>query len=89
MPAYSKMNSERDRLLWALQFAKSHAITGLANKDLSWLTDHLGAAVASGNIASAFRSGKSAGYMNRSTVEQTIRITEDGEAHLKTVGQES
>lgn len=89
VPAYSKMKSERDRLLWALQFAKSHAIRGLANKDLSWLTDHLGAGVPSGNIAGAFRSGKSAGYMNRSTVDQTIRITDDGEAYLKTVGQES
>lgn len=86
VPAYSKMKSDRDRLLWALHFAKSHGIRGLANKDLAWLTDHLGAGVPSGHIAGAFRSGKSAGYMNRSTVDQTIRITEDGEAHLKTVG---
>jgi hypothetical protein len=86
VPAYSKMKSDRDRLLWALHFAKSHAIKGLANKDLSWLTDHLGAGVPSGHVAGAFRSGKSAGYMNRSTVDQTIRITEDGEVYLKTVG---
>jgi hypothetical protein len=89
VPAYSKMKSERDRLLWALQFARSHAIRGLANKDLSWLTDHLGAGVPSGHIAGAFRSGKSAGYMNRSTVDQSIRITDDGEAYLKTSGLES
>jgi hypothetical protein len=86
VPAYSKMKSDKDRLLWGLHFAKSQGIRGLANKDLSWLTDHLGAGVPSGNIAGAFRSGKSAGYMNRSTVDQTIRITEDGEAYLKTVG---
>lgn len=86
VPAYSKMKSDKDRLLWALQFAKFHGIRGLTNKDLSWLTDHLGAGVPSGNIAGAFRGGKSAGYMNRSTVDQTIRITEDGEAYLKTVG---
>jgi hypothetical protein len=86
VPAYSKMKSDKDRMLWALRFAKSHGIRGLANKDLSWLTDHLGAGVPSGNVAGAFRSGKSAGYMNRSTVDQTIRITEDGEAYLKTVG---
>lgn len=85
-PPYSKMKSNRDRMLWALHFAKSNGIRGLANKDLSWLTDHLGAGVPSGHVAGAFRSGKSAGYMNRSTVDQTIRITEDGEAYLKTVG---
>lgn len=82
---YSKMKSNRDRLLWALHFAKSHSIRGLANKDLAWLTDHLGAGVPSGHIAGAFRDAKAAGHMNRSTVDQTLRITEDGEAHLKTI----
>ena len=86
VPAYSKMKSERDRLLWALHFAKSKGIRGLTNKDVAWLTDHLGAGVPSGHVAGAFRSGKSAGYMNRSTVDQTIRITEDGDAYLETVG---
>jgi hypothetical protein len=86
VPPYSKMKFNKDRLLWALHFAKSHEIKGLANKDLSWLTDYLGAGVPSGQITAAFNSGKSAGYMNRSTVDQTIRITEDGEAYLKTVG---
>lgn len=83
---YSKMRSDKDRLLWALQFAKSHGIKGLTNKDLAWLTDHFGAGVPSGHVAGAFRSGKSDGYMNRSTIDQTIRITEEGEAYLKIVG---
>lgn len=86
-PPYSKTKTERDRLLWALRFAKSHGINGLANKDLGWLTDHLGAGVPSSNIAGAFRGGKAAGYMNRSTIDQSIRITEDGDAYLKTVGE--
>lgn len=85
-PNYPKMKTERDRMLWALQFAKSQGIKGLANKDVAWLTDHLGAGIPSGNVAGAFRGGKSAGFMNRSTVDQCIRITEDGEAYLKTVG---
>ena len=88
VPAYSKMRSDKDRMLWALHFAKSHGIRGLANKDLSWLTDHLGTGVPSGYISGAFRSGKSAGHMNRSTVDQTIRITDDGEAYLTTAGVE-
>ncbi|MHB8794361.1 MAG: hypothetical protein ACYC90_02690 [Candidatus Nanopelagicales bacterium] len=87
--AYSKMKSEGHRVLWALQFAKGRGIKGLANKDVAWLTDHLGAGVPGANIAGAIRSAKSAGYLNRSTVDQTLRITEDGEEYLKTVGTES
>lgn len=83
---YSKMKTDKDRLLWALHFVKDRDIKGLANKDLAWLTDHLGAGVASGNITANFRRAKSAGYMNRSTVDQTLRITDDGEIYLKTVG---
>lgn len=83
---YSKMTTDKDRLLWALHFAKARGIKGLSNKDLTWLTDHLGTGVASGRIAGSFRGAKSAGYMNRSTVDQTLRITEDGENYLKTAG---
>lgn len=84
--SYAKMKTDKDRLLWALQFARSKGIKGLANKDLAWLTDHLGAGVPSGNITAAVRGAKSAGYVNRSTVDQTLRVTDDGEAYLKTVG---
>ncbi len=83
---YSKMKTDKDRLLWALQFAKSKGIKGLAYKDLAWLTDHLGAGVPSGNMTGAFRGAKSAGHVNRSTLDQTLRITDDGEAYLKAAG---
>ena len=86
VPPYSRMKTDKDRLLWALHFAKARDIKGLSNKDLAWLTDHLGAGVASGNITGSFRRAKSAGYMNRSTVDQTLRITDDGEIYLKTAG---
>lgn len=86
LPSYSKMKSDKDRLLWALYFAKERGIKGLLNKDLAWLTDHLGAGVPSGNISGAARSAKSAGYLNRSTVDQTLRITEDGASYLRSVG---
>ena len=82
----SKMKTDKDRLLWALQFAKSQDIKGLANKDLAWLTDHLGAGVPSGNITAAVRGAKSAGYLNPSTVDQSLRITDDGQTYLKKVG---
>jgi hypothetical protein len=45
--------------------------------------------VPSGNIAGAVRGPRSSGYLNRSTTDKTLRITEDGEAYLKTVGAES
>lgn len=86
LASYSKMKSEKDRLLWALHFAKDRGIKGLVNKDLAWLTDHLGTGVPSGHIAGAVRSAKSAGYLNRSTMDQTLRITDDGELYIKSVG---
>jgi hypothetical protein len=85
-PSYSKMRSNKDKLLWSLQFAKVHDIKGLANKDIGWLTDHLGAGVPIGQITAAFNSAKSGGYANRSTQDNTIRITEDGTTYLMSVG---
>ncbi len=88
-PAYSKMKSNKDKLLWGLQFAKVNDINGLANKDIAWLTDHLGAGVPVGQITAAFNSAKSGGYANRSTQDNTIRITEEGTAYLTNVGIQS
>jgi len=85
-PPYAKMRTDKDKLLWALQFAKENAIKGLVNQDVVWLTDHLGAGVPTGNIAGAFKGAKKGGYANRSTQDQTLRITEEGTAYLKTVG---
>ena len=85
-PSYSKMKSSKDKLLWVLQFAKENGIKGLANKDIGWATDHLGAGVPTGHITGAFNSAQSGGYANRSTQDKTIRITEDGTTYLKTVG---
>jgi hypothetical protein len=86
LASYSRMKSDKDRLLWALNFAKNRDIKGLSNKDLAWLTDHLGAGVPSRNITGAVRGGRTAGYLNRSTIDQTLRITEDGENYLASIG---
>src|SRR5262249_25027572 len=85
-PSYSKMKTSKDKLLWVLQFAKENGIKGLANKDIGWLTDHLGAGVPTGHIAGAFNTAQRGGYANRSTQDGTLRVTEDGTAYLKTVG---
>jgi hypothetical protein len=83
---YSKMKNNKDKLLWAVKFAKSVNIKGLANKDIEWLTDHLGAGIPNKQISAAFSSAQSSGYANRSTQDSTIRITSGGEAYLATVG---
>lgn len=85
-PPYSKMKSSKDKLLWVIQVAKEGGISGLTNKDIAWLTDHLGAGVPTGHITGAFNRAQSGGYANRSTQDQTLRITDDGTSYLKTVG---
>lgn len=87
--AYAKMKSEGNRVLWALLFAKNRGIKGLSNKDVAWLTDHLGVGVPSANTAGAVRGPRASGYLNRSTTDKTLRITEDGETYLKSFGAES
>jgi len=85
-PPYPKMKSSKDKLLWALQFAKTNGIKGLTNKDIGWLTDHLGVGVPTGHITGAFNGAKSGGYANRSTQDKTLRITDAGTDYLKKVG---
>jgi len=85
-PVYSRMKQNKDKMLWALKFAKTNGIKGLANKDIDWLTDHLGAGIPNKQITATFNSLKGAGYANRSTQDHTIRITDDGEAYLASVG---
>lgn len=82
VPAYSEMKSYTDKLLWGLQFARTHQIKGLTNKEVVWLTDHLGAGIPSKQVSAAFNSLKKAGYANRSTQDNTLRLTDDGEARL-------
>lgn len=83
-PPYVRMKTNKDKILWALQFSKVHGIKGLTNKDVAWVTDQFGAGVPSRQIAAALSQAKVDGYMNRSTQDETIRITEDGEEYLKT-----
>lgn len=83
---YSKMKQNKTKLLWVVKFAKDNGVKGLANKDVAWLTDHLGDGIPSRQITASFNSAKSSGFANRSTQDNTIRITPDGETYLATVG---
>ncbi|MDQ8043517.1 MAG: hypothetical protein REI11_02860 [Patulibacter sp.] len=85
-PAYSKAKTAKDKLLWVLALAKSYGIKGLANKDIEWLTDHIGDGIPNGQITGAFNSAKSAGLANRSTQDRTLRINEPGLAYLAKLG---
>lgn len=86
LPPYPKMKQNKDKLLWVVKFAKDKGIKGLSNKDVEWLTDHIGAGIPNKQITATFNSAKSAGYANRSTQDNTIRITHDGETYLASVG---
>jgi hypothetical protein len=82
-PPYSKLKTNRDKMLWVVQFAKNQGINGLSNKAIEWLTDHLGDGVPNKQISAAFNTAKTPnGYVNRSTQDQSIRITEAGQAYL-------
>lgn len=85
-PPYSKMKHNKDRLLWALEIAKVNGVKALTNKEIDWLTDHLGNGVPNKQITAAFNAAKKSNYANRSMQDKKIRITPDGEDYLKTVG---
>ena len=80
------MKSNKDKLLWAVKLAKTLGMTGLSVQDIAWLTDHLGNGIPAKQVSAAFNAAHSPGYANRSTLEGTIRVGEDGETYLATVG---
>jgi|CXWL01.1.fsa_nt_gi hypothetical protein len=82
-PSYHKMKSNKNKLLWAVRFAKDHDIKGLSVKDIAWLTDQLGHGVPAQQVTAAFGSARKPGYATRSTVDGTIRILPTGEEYLK------
>ena len=87
---YSKMKTNRDKLLWVVMFAKGQGINGLSNKAVEWLTDHLGDGIPNKQITASFISAKTPhGYVNRSTQDQTIRITEAGQTHLASLSADA
>jgi len=89
-PGYSKMKTEKDRLLWVVNYMREkHDRKGLANKEIAWISDHIGTGIPSDNVAGAFNSAKGPGYATRSTMDNTIRITDEGIAHLKSLAVEA
>lgn len=85
LPAYHHINLKRDKMLWAINCARDEGVSGLQNKEIMWLTDNLGDGIPSNDIAKHFRFLQKKGYANRSIVDNAIRITDAGEAHLRTL----
>lgn len=85
-PPYNKMRTNKDKLLWALRLAKELGIKGLANKDVEWLTDHIGEGIPNAQISGAFNAAKSAGYATRWTPDNTIRIRDGADEYLTGLG---
>ncbi len=82
---YSALKVVGDCFLWVLALAKSLDLDGLTNKEIVWVTDHLGAGIPTNNINSNYTGAQKKGYVNKSTQTGNIRITEDGLSYLKTL----
>jgi hypothetical protein len=82
-PPYSKMKNEKDRLLWVATYMReTHGRKGVTNKEIAWVSDYIGAGIPTNNIGGAFNMAKNPGYAIRSTLDKTIRVTDEGVAHL-------
>ena len=89
-PQYSKMKGEKDRLLWVVNYMREkHDRKGLSNKEISWITDHIGTGIPAANVTGAFNLAKGPGYAIRSTLDKTIKITDEGIEHLKSLAAEA
>jgi hypothetical protein len=82
-PPYSKMKNEKDRLLWVATYMREkHGRKGVTNKEIAWISDYIGAGIPTNNIGGAFNMAKNPGYAIRSTLDRTIKVTDEGVAHL-------
>jgi hypothetical protein len=80
---YSKMKSEKDRIIWiAVYMRDKHERKGVTNKEIAWISDHIGTGIPSDNISGSFNSAKAANLLVRSTLDQSIKVTEEGIEHL-------
>jgi hypothetical protein len=80
---YHKLKTKTDKLLWAVHKAKELGVSAVTNQELVWLTDRLGEGIATTDITAYYRQNHKSGYINRSTQDNKIRITPDGEEYLK------
>lgn len=83
---YAKLKNEKDRLLWiATYMREKHGLKSVTNKEIGWISDYIGAGIPTNNIGGAFNMARTPGYAIRSTMDKTIKVTDDGVAHLKSL----
>lgn len=87
VPNYSRLTTGMNRFLWVLYLAQTLNIDGLDNKEVTWVTDHLGAGIPATNIARTFLDAQKQGYANRSTQTRKFRISPPGIKRLKAIKQ--
>ncbi len=83
VPPFHDLELKRDKVLWVLAAAKGAGVDGLSNRAIEWLTDQYGDAVQSKHIGVHFDALRKAEQVRRSIQDGTIRITPQGEEHLR------
>ncbi|WP_375477544.1 hypothetical protein [uncultured Jatrophihabitans sp.] len=82
IPDFVRLTGRKDQFLWVLKLAKTLGLDGLTNREVVWITDYLGAGIATNNVNSAFTTARRSNHVNRSTQTGKIRITPQGEQAL-------
>lgn len=79
---YGKLKKPQDQFLWTLGLARELNKDGLVADDIIWVTDNLGAGIASNHISVHFQRLRKKGYANQSTQTGKMRIIDDGIDYL-------
>ena len=85
-PSFHAVKAKTDKLLWVLMFAKTQKLESLTNQEISQLSDRLGDGIPGNNINKNYQSNLRKGFVNRSIADGKIRLTPDGDKHLKALG---
>jgi hypothetical protein len=83
VPPFHELALKRDKVLWVLAAAKGAGVDGLSNRAIEWLTSQYGDPVQSKHIGVHFDALRKAEQVRRSIQDGAIRITPQGEEHLR------
>lgn len=86
-PPFHDLELKRDKVLWVLAAAKGAGLDGLSNRGIEWLTDQYGDAVQSKHVGVHFDALRKAEQVRRSIQDGTMRITPQGEEHLRSLAE--
>lgn len=81
-PKYTDMRTNKDRMLWALEFAKQNDFDSLSVADIDQITEKLGNRVRSKNLSSAIQTAHRHGLVVRNAQDRKVTLKEKGEKYL-------